>query len=349
MRLATYVSGPEGRPRLGALLHNTDQLLDLAAAARLSGAPSHWFADMLAYLDAGPAAHHAAVRAIEFARAQRPESVLRPLSDVTLLAPLPRPRSIRDCMVFEQHLIQCMRSVARSKFRPLAPLDRGLARLFGRGFLRPPRVWYERPIYYKGNPASVVGHDADVHWPRFTRKLDYELEFAIVIGRRSRNVPVAEARTCIAGFTIFNDFSARDLQMREMQGRLGPAKSKDFDTGNAIGPFLVTPDEVRDPYALRMSARVNGEEWSNANSSRMHFTFEQIIAAISEEETLFPGDVIGSGTVPGGCGMELDRWLKLGDVVELEVESLGVLRNRIVGPIASSHPPDDLNVTAGRE
>jgi 2-keto-4-pentenoate hydratase/2-oxohepta-3-ene-1,7-dioic acid hydratase in catechol pathway len=119
--------------------------------------------------------------------------------------------------------------------------------------------------------------------------------------------------------------------MQEMAGRLGPAKSKDFDTGNALGAFLVTPDEVPDPYALAMRARVNGEEWSSGNSSRMHFTFEQIIASISEDETLYPGDFIGSGTVPGGCGFELDRWLKPGDVVELEVESLGVLRNRIVG------------------
>ena len=330
MRLATYMIPADGRPRLGALLADTNELVDLEAAARLSGASSRWFAGMLDYLDAGPAAHDAALQAIEFGRTQRPDSVLVPLASTTLLAPLPRPRSIRDCMVFEQHLIQCMRTVAKSRFRPLAPLERGLAKLFGRGFLRPPRVWYERPIYYKGNPASVVGHDADVHWPRFTRKLDYELEFGIVIGRKCRNVPVAEARSCIAGFTIFNDFSARDLQMREMQGRLGPAKSKDFDTGNALGPYLVTPDEIRDPYALEMRARINGEEWSRGHSSRMHYTFEQIIAAISEDETLHPGDFIGSGTVPGGCGMELDRWLKPGDVVELEVESLGVLRNRIV-------------------
>jgi 2-keto-4-pentenoate hydratase/2-oxohepta-3-ene-1,7-dioic acid hydratase in catechol pathway len=315
------------------------QLVYLDAAARLTGAPSHDFADMLAFLDGGPAAHETAAQVVESATAQLPISVLTPLSAARLLAPLPRPRSIRDCMVFEQHLIQCMRSVAKSKFPPLAPLDRGLAKLLGRGFLRPPRVWYERPIYYKGNPASVVGHDADVHWPRFSRRLDYELEFGVVIGRKCRNVTAADARACIAGYTIFNDFSARDLQLHEMQGRLGPAKSKDFDTGNALGPFLVTPDEVPDPYALNMRARINGELWSSGSSSRMHFTFEQIIAAISEDETLYPGDFIGSGTVPGGCGMELDRWLEPGDVVELEVDALGILRNRIVGP-ASQHEPE---------
>jgi 2-keto-4-pentenoate hydratase/2-oxohepta-3-ene-1,7-dioic acid hydratase in catechol pathway len=331
MRLATYFVPEDGRPRLGALLPDSNEVVNLEAAAKLCGVPSQYFADMLAFLDAGPAAQDAAAKTIDFAAEQRPDSVRTPLATIQLLAPLPRPRSIRDCMAFEQHLIQCMRSVVRSKFPPLAALDRGLAKLFGRGFLRPPRVWYERPIYYKGNPASVVGHDADVHWPRFTRRLDYELEFGVVIGRRCRNVTAANARACIAGYTIFNDFSARDLQFKEMAGRLGPAKSKDFDSGNVLGPFLVTPDEVPDPYSLGMQARINGEQWSSGNSSRMHFTFEQIIAAISEDETLYPGDFIGSGTVPGGCGFELNRWLKPGDIVELEVDWLGILRNRVVG------------------
>jgi 2-keto-4-pentenoate hydratase/2-oxohepta-3-ene-1,7-dioic acid hydratase in catechol pathway len=115
-----------------------------------------------------------------------------------------------------------------------------------------------------------------------------------------------------------------------MAGRLGPAKSKDFDTGNVLGPWLVTPDEIGDVYNLTMSARVNGEEWSRGHSGGMRFSFEEIIAAISRDETLYPGDVIGSGTVGGGCGLELDRWLRPGDVVELEIERIGVLRNRVV-------------------
>jgi 2-keto-4-pentenoate hydratase/2-oxohepta-3-ene-1,7-dioic acid hydratase in catechol pathway len=114
-----------------------------------------------------------------------------------------------------------------------------------------------------------------------------------------------------------------------MQGRLGPAKSKDFDTGNVLGPYLVTPDEVPDPYQLTMQARINGQQWSCGTSADMHFTFEQMIAYISQDETLYPGDFIGSGTVPGGCGLELDRWLQPGDTVELEVERLGILRNRV--------------------
>ncbi len=331
MRLATFLNA-SGAPRLGVYLPKTGELVDLAAASANRGHPAAFFGNMLSFLDAGAPAMDAAREIVDWARMQRAPDALIPLSGVRLLAPVPRPRSIRDCMAFEQHLIQSMRTVAKWKLRPLSALDRGAARLFGRGFLRPPRVWYEQPIYYKGNPASVVGHDAEIHWPRFTEKLDFELEFGIVIGRQGRDIPVGEARSYIAGYTVFNDFSARDLQLREMTGRLGPAKSKDFDTGNAIGPFLVTPDEVANPYALSMRARVNGEEWAAGTSCGMRFSFEEIIAAISEDETLFPGDYIGSGTIPGGCGLELDRWIAPGDVVELDVERLGVLRNRVVRP-----------------
>jgi 2-keto-4-pentenoate hydratase/2-oxohepta-3-ene-1,7-dioic acid hydratase in catechol pathway len=331
MKFVTFACRPHGSPRLGALQADAVTIVDLPAAASAANMPAEHFADMLTFLDGGTAAGDAAQRVLDFATTQRPPGALLPLGDVTLLAPLPCPRSIRDCMAFEQHLIQSMRTVVGWKFPPLAWLDRGLARVFGRGFLRPARVWYERPLYYKGNPHSVVGPGADVHWPPFTRRLDYELEFGIVIGKPGRDIPVAGARQHIAGYTIFNDFSARDLQLREMTGRLGPAKSKDFDTGNALGPCLVTPDEVPDPYSLTMIARVNGDEWSRGNSRDMHYSFEEIIATISESETLLPGDFIGSGTVPGGCGLELGRWIKPGDVIELEVERLGALRNQVVG------------------
>jgi 2-keto-4-pentenoate hydratase/2-oxohepta-3-ene-1,7-dioic acid hydratase in catechol pathway len=151
-----------------------------------------------------------------------------------------------------------------------------------------------------------------------------------VIGRQGRDIPRERAFEHIAGFTIFDDFTARDIQIREMAARLGPAKGKDFDTGNATGPYLVTPDEIRDPYALTMVARVNGEEWSRGSTADMHHRWEDIVAHLSRDETLYPGELIGSGTVGGGCGLELDRYLEAGDVVELEVESIGVLRNRVV-------------------
>jgi 2-keto-4-pentenoate hydratase/2-oxohepta-3-ene-1,7-dioic acid hydratase in catechol pathway len=175
-----------------------------------------------------------------------------------------------------------------------------------------------------------VGTNAPVYWPSYTEKLDYELEIGIFTGKVGKNIKPEDAHKYIAGYTIYNDFTARDIQIREMMARLGPSKGKDFDTGNAIGPYLVTPDEVPEPYNLVMSAKINGTEWSKGNTSEMHYSFEEIIAYVSREETLYPGEFIGSGTVGNGCGLELNRWLKRGDAVELSVESLGVLRNVIV-------------------
>jgi len=189
------------------------------------------------------------------------------------------------------------------------------------------RAW---PIYYKGNPASVIGPGADVLWPAYTERLDFELEFGVFIGRQDHDISETEASSYIAGYTIFNDFSARDIQLRDMQGRLGLVKGKDFDTSNAMGPWLVTPDEIPNPYNLTMLARINGEEWSRACTGELQFSFARMISYISQSETLYPGDFIGVGTAPGGCGLEIDRWLQPGDVVELEVEGLGMLPNRVV-------------------
>jgi 2-keto-4-pentenoate hydratase/2-oxohepta-3-ene-1,7-dioic acid hydratase in catechol pathway len=171
--------------------------------------------------------------------------------------------------------------------------------------------------------------------------LDYELEFGVFIGKGGVNIPAEKARNNIFGYTIFNDVSARDAQSREMEGQLGPAKGKDFDTGNVMGPCLVTADEIPDPRALTMVARINGEEWTRASSATMHWTFEQIIEFVSRDETLYPGEFLGSGTVGGGCGLELDRWLAPGDLIELEVERIGTLRNRIVKPAAPAQRQAD--------
>lgn len=333
MKLVTFIPGsdPSAAQLLGVLIDGDRTVVNLPAGRQvMAGAPEPFFADMLAFLDAGEAAREAAEQVRDFVSTQRPPETTYPLSDVVLLSPVPRPRSIRDCLVFEKHLIQATRTVVKWRIPLLANLDGWMEKWRGRPLFSPPKVWYESPVYYKGNPFSVVGTNAKVHWPAYTEKLDYELEFGIFIGKTGRNITEEAAPNHIAGYTIFNDFSARDIQMREMRCSLGPAKGKDFDTGNAIGPYLVTPDEVPKPYNLTMSARVNGEEWSRGNTGTMHFTFEEIIAYISRDETLYPGEFIGSGTVGGGCGLELDRWLKRGDVVELEVEGLGVLRNAIV-------------------
>jgi 2-keto-4-pentenoate hydratase/2-oxohepta-3-ene-1,7-dioic acid hydratase in catechol pathway len=192
-----------------------------------------------------------------------------------------------------------------------------------------PAIYRQQPIYYITNRFSVKGTNTTVKWPRYSKVMDYELEFGIITKGKGANIPAAKARAHIFGFTIFNDFSARDAQRTEMEGRLGPAKGKSFDGGNVIGPWIVTPDEIGDPYKLRMEARVNGETRSAGMTDGMLFSFEEIIAHISQDETLMAGEFIGSGTVGNGCGLELGWYLEHGDTIELEVEKIGVLTNKV--------------------
>jgi 2-keto-4-pentenoate hydratase/2-oxohepta-3-ene-1,7-dioic acid hydratase in catechol pathway len=273
-------------------------------------------ANMLEYLQGGEttremarqvlAAVQTEVRAGRTLRGPQEESVLFPLADIKLLAPLPQPASLRDFYAFEQHV------------------KAGYARRN----MEIPKDWYELPVYYKSGHHNIIGTGEDVHWPSFTQMFDYELELAVVIGKRGRNIPAAEAMNYVAGFTVMNDFSARDIQKREMAVMLGPAKGKDWCT--ALGPWLVTRDEIGDPYNLKMTARINGEIWSEGHSGTMFHRFEKMIEFLSQDDTLLPGDVLGSGTVGTGCGLELNRWVKRGDVMELEIEKIGVLRNRVV-------------------
>jgi 2-keto-4-pentenoate hydratase/2-oxohepta-3-ene-1,7-dioic acid hydratase in catechol pathway len=232
-------------------------------------------------------------------------------------------------MSFETHVINSFR---RGMLRRLAPADalleralgprRSLTHLLARGF-------YAQPPYYNASTADIVGSGATVRIPSYCDVFDYELEWAVVIGREGADIPAARAREHIAGYTIFNDFSARDEQAKAMRSLLGPGKGKDFDTGNALGPCLVTRDELPEPYGLTMTARVNSAEWSRASTGDMHWTFEDVIAHVSRSQTLRVGDVIASGTAGGGCGLEHGAFLRPGDVVELEVQRIGVLRNPV--------------------
>jgi 2-keto-4-pentenoate hydratase/2-oxohepta-3-ene-1,7-dioic acid hydratase in catechol pathway len=176
---------------------------------------------------------------------------------------------------------------------------------------------------------SIIGPDDEVLWPSYTQKLDYELEMAAVIGKRGINISEKSAASYIYGFMILNDFSARDIQAKEMICRLGPAKGKDFAT--SVGPYLVTRDEVGNFENLKMTAKINGEVWSQGNTGARHWSFAKMIEHVSRDEEIFPGDVLGSGTVGGGCGLELEKWIQPGDVVELEIDKLGILKNTI-GP-----------------
>ena len=336
MKLTTVI-GPDGLPQVGALVDNDTGIAFLqAGAVALEGTPSPYFASMLAWLQGGPEARYKAIMVQDYVASKKPPGTHVALDAATLLPPLPVPESIRDAMAFEDHIINAIRVAGLG---PLGSLDALVERQFGRKytlarFLN--RAWYRQPVYYKSNRFSVVGHEAEVQIPDYAKKFDYELEWGIVIGTPGRDISESVARDHIAGFTLFNDFSARDAQFREMGARLGPAKGKDFDTGNAIGPWLVTPDEIPDPYALTMTARVNDEEWSRGSTSDMHWTFEKIIAHISRSETLHAGEFIGSGTCSGpkgrGSGLELGRYLEAGDVVELEADKIGILRNHVIAP-----------------
>lgn len=234
------------------------------------------------------------------------ETLLYSPEQVKLLTPLPDPNSLRDFFAFEAHVKKGFEKRGETI----------------------PKEWYEIPVSYKGAHRNLIGSGENVPWPSFTRRFDYELELAAIIGKKGRNVRSADAARYLAGFTVMNDFSARDIQKREMAVRLGPSKAKDWCT--ALGPYLVTPDEIGDYYNLRMTARVNGELWSEGNSSSMYWKFEQMIEFLTQDDTIYPGDVIGSGTVGTGCGLELDRWVQRGDVLDLEIEKIGVLTNRVV-------------------
>jgi 2-keto-4-pentenoate hydratase/2-oxohepta-3-ene-1,7-dioic acid hydratase in catechol pathway len=247
-----------------------------------------------------------------------PEDVF-PLAAVRLLSPVPRPPSVRDFYAFEQHV-----RTARQR----------------RGLEMDPD-WYELPVFYFSNPAAMVGPNDDVAVPPGSSQLDFELEVAAVVGREGSDLDPVEAEGHIAGFCVMNDWSARDVQRREMKLSMGPVKGKDFAT--SLGPFLVTPDEIEPyraerAYDLGMRAWVNGREYSNASLADIYWSFGEMLAYASRGTRVLPGDVIGSGTCGTGCILELSLvhgeeaypWLQPGDVVTLEVEHLGRLENRVV-------------------
>lgn len=322
MKLATFRSGGE---KIG-LVHGGDtQVFDLAKAAdRDGGNPA--FASMLSLIDAGPSALDQASRLFE--RHGKDAALSEAVAAVEILAPVPEPRQMRDGMSFPLHILQAPRG--QLKLAARAKNDTAeLARIDAQPLGELPEVYRKQPIYYITNRFSVRGTNTTVKWPRYSQVMDYELEFGIITKNKGANISAAKAKDHIFGYTIFNDFSARDAQRIEMDGRLGPAKGKSFDGGNVMGPWIVTPDEIGDPYKLKMEARVNGEVRSRGVSEGMLFSFEEIIEHITKDETLMPGEFIGSGTVGNGCGLELGWYLEHGDTIELEVEKIGILRNRV--------------------
>jgi fumarylacetoacetate (FAA) hydrolase len=262
------------------------------------------YADMKAVIAAGAAK-----------AASRTSKESLSLEEVNFHSPI-HPTTLRDAYAFEQHVVTANRNRGREV----------------------PEEWYQFPVFYFTNPNAVFGHEDVIPYPPYTNAMDYELEIAAVIGKGGTNIKPEDVPSHIFGYTIFNDWSARDVQRKEMIVGLGPAKGKDF--ASSFGPVIATHESLADKatdrpgvYDLEMTARINGKEFSRGNFKDIHWSFGEIIARASEAVMLHPGDVIGSGTLGTGCLLELTKfqgpWLSHGDVVELEIERIGVLRNTI--------------------
>lgn len=336
MKLVSYRK--DGEIHAGALFGaNADRVLDVLGAqvfheleehrtASRASAEQLYGAGVLGFVTNAHKARPVVEALLDRAsRGALPDHLHFPLAQADLVAPIPRPPSMRDGYAFRQHV----EAARRNRGVPMIP------------------EFDHFPVFYFTNHQAVVG-PGELVVPKHARaKLDFELEAAIVVGKPGRDIPVEHADEHVFGFCIMNDWSARHEQMEEMKLNLGPAKGKDFATG--LGPILVTRDELADVvrktpkgehHPLAMRAFVNGKQLSEGNLGDMHFTFAEILARASAGVTLYPGDVIGSGTVGTGCLLELngskitnDQWLQNGDVVVMEIDRLGRLENRVIfGP-----------------
>ena len=328
MKLVTYLAPETQQPRPGAFIN--DAVIDLEAACTWAQGACGLSrealpASLLKIIQAGPEKwDYLRCVLAELAKAENPvhlkaaghRPVGFPRDSVRLLPPI-QPVTLRDAYAFEQHVRKASENRGRSV----------------------PEAWYKFPIFYYTNPHTVFGPDYPIYLPHYTQALDYELEIAAVIGSKGINLGAEEAANHIFGFTIFNDWSARDIQQAEMKAGLGPAKGKDF--ASSLGPCIITLDEVADRatgrpgvYDLSMTAHVNGEQKSAGNFKDIYWSFGEIIARVSDQVPVYPGEVIGSGTVGTGCLLELTKaegpWLQPGDVVELEIERIGKLRNKVL-------------------
>ncbi len=295
MKLVTFEA--KGSPAcVGAVLD--DRVVDLAAAS--DGAVPE---SMLALIERG----EKTLAAARAAAKSPPTSAVHVLADVRLRAPLPNPPSLKDFFAFEDHALAAAKRSGKSL----------------------PEVWYELPCYFKTNPREIYGPGDELPWPSYTRKLDFECEVACVVGREGRDLGPEQAAGHIFGYMLYNDLSARDIQKKELALGMGPGKGKDF--ANAFGPWLVTADEA-DPAEIELTVRVNDEEWSIGHFRDQYWKFPLLLSHLSQGETVYPGDVFGSGTFHKGCGLDLDRWIKPGDRLEFSSAALGTLKNTVGAP-----------------
>ncbi len=308
MRWCSFTSSAAGgEPRLGAVSPGDDgagRILDVGVWARSRGGQTP--VDLVDLVEASQATQQRVTDLVTSVSGDGPGWV-RP-DEVTFLAPLRAPNSLRDFLAFRDHA------------------ERGAARRGG----TVPEAWDRIPVFYKGNRRSIIGPDDPAPWPSYTGKLDYECEIAAVVGRAGRDLSEGEATAAVFGYTIMNDWSARDVQRDEMACWLGPAKAKDFAT--TLGPWLVTPDEWSPEDPHDMTVTVDGDVWSTGSTAGRRWTFGEMLAWASRDEDLWATDVVGSGTFGGGCGLDLDRWIAPGQTVTLTVEGLGSVSNVVSLP-----------------
>ena len=308
MRLVTFEGVGGYAPRLGALSAG-DAVIDLQERhrSRFKDERSE-LASMLALIEAGPAG-------LDLARSLSASegSQLKVGTDCQLLAPIPLPPQIRDSMNFLGHLENAIDG--RNKRAGITERNKQQQERIA--------IFLRRPAWYKSNRFSVIGTGREVVWPQYSNYVDYEHELACVLWKGGKNILTADAEGHIFGYMNFNDLSARDVQPEEMS-QCGPTKSKDFDGGNVFGPWILTADEF-DPANSRMRSWINGELANEGRVADMHYSFAEVISYMSQDETLHPGEIIGSGTVAGGCRLEFGEQLNFGDVVEIETDGLGRL------------------------
>jgi 2-keto-4-pentenoate hydratase/2-oxohepta-3-ene-1,7-dioic acid hydratase in catechol pathway len=332
MKLVTFeVATSVGRfQRVGAL---TDAgIIDLVAAygAYLASkdepraaelATATLGATMIDFFRGGQTAREAADRGLDHVgsasgpvEGPRGEQVVYDAATTRLLAPVPRPNTLRDFTGFRSHMQEYLKS---------ADMPPELTS----------RIFESRPMYYKGNPSMVIGPEDVVPWSSLSKMIDFEVEPAVIIGRYGVNISPEDAHEYIGGYTIFNDISLRDFQKDEIAlpvNLYGVSKSKDAGS-YPLGPCIVTPDELHFD-ALDLIVRVNGEEWVHENTRDMTWSFSDLIAFASIDEPVHPGDLLAGGAPPRGSGAEIGRWLSPGDVIELEIPGIGVLRNAMGHP-----------------
>lgn len=324
MKLASFRQG-EGPVRVGALVDDAT-LVDLAQAEQIAdGAASGRFASMQALIEGGAAALDQARHLLDLA----PDAALLQLADVRLLSPLPVPVRMRDAGMFIEHLAIIRKKMAAMAAEKSDDPSVTAETLLQTDQFRLPDVLARRVCYYNGNHLAVIGPGDVLRWPAGVEVIDYELELAVVIGRGGSDISPEAARDHVFGYTLMNDWSARDIQVETGRAGGGPCMGKDF--GTSLGPWIVTADEIPDPQALEMTAAVNGEVWSRGWTRNMHHKVFDAVSELSRLAPLHAGEVIGSGTPAHGSASEQGKVLLPGQVVELNVPEIGTLANEI-GP-----------------